>query len=797
MGNALSYPEDGRPSACVAACKRPCIDADEGDDSAGTSPKPVKSNLFADLPPPQSAATISLHIDAEEAEAVKSVSIEPPSTTILSNNADAPMLCGLLIHLDETGSCWMQFVKDNKLSHIHPNIHVPEFLEDLEELGGGGSGATIIKGAGQEFGSVVMKHGGHKETEETFALATLKEQLRLRGDANEEAKQGASRLQARLSGFEFIYVSQPHIRERGSEMWAPAIQKLKAMWMLQHLGVPKGTKDSNDPASPTSARSPENSARKRRGIRVCDLACSKKVELFKDRLEIHLDADTEFDTYNKMRCNAVGEGYTYLEKFVGEFMALQKEHKWKITLAQKTIGGSKPKTASKILTSGMLEGPLLTTLIDEFLSVMRDLQCVTLPSEHSAAVLVRKEVQAMNSVPENQSKTMDCDPSKVSDLADCFVGFAIKKNFHREKGRFKLLRDMGEWFRGEHFHPTEDETLPAHFLGLLLKSGAQMEDVFATGPTGQTALDMYCDCWRDLLEHATSVESVMALESIWNCGLVDCGLHNIFLSEESLYLFDTGAPSLMPLPAFLTKFLFSFFHALGMEEDSLGSWVNRFKPAGSKLKLTDDTKTLFPKVVKAFKLTLRCFVRQIFDDEKAVCDLLGKYVVLQLLSDAAFCLERFQMKHGNGKRQPEPDQSVNLEEFQPQPQVSTAKPNSTENGEPSVKAQHRRSSAPATFAKGSTFCLGLERWLWRALWDLYIATEVANEDWYDEVEGPLPQGDMSLRPQNHLYRARRSNSSDYDDLGAQGGWNIQEFALPLLPKSDISKSEPLRNVRTA
>lgn len=61
----------------------------------------------------------------------------------------------------------------------------------------------------------------------------------------------------------------------------------------------------------------------------------------------------------------------------------------------------------------------------------------------------------------------------------------------------------------------------------------------------------------------------------------------------------------------------------------------------------------------------------------AVRGLLIRYTALQLLSDAAFCLEKWQIKGG---------------------------------GAPSYgEGNHNR---------------GLEKWLWRALWDVYVATDV-------------------------------------------------------------------------
>ena len=67
------------------------------------------------------------------------------------------------------------------------------------------------------------------------------------------------------------------------------------------------------------------------------------------------------------------------------------------------------------------------------------------------------------------------------------------------------------------------------------------------------------------------------------------------------------------------------------------------------------------------------FLADVFEGEAAVRKLMVRYVILQLLSDAAFCLERWEHKGGG------------VEHLRP---------------------------------------LALEKWLWRAMWDIYIATEV-------------------------------------------------------------------------
>ena len=148
-------------------------------------------------------------------------------------------------------------------------------------------------------------------------------------------------------------------------------------------------------------------------------------------------------------------------------------------------------------------------------------------------------------------------------------------------------------------------------------------------------------------------------------------------------MFDLGEPTLEPRPAFLTKFLMSFFHTLGMETAGPGGiWKNRFDIVHDpddnidRLSLTSETKDRIPYLVDDFNATVDYIIKNVFCDDTSVRQLMLKYVVMQLLSDASFCLQRWESKGGGSERFGE------------------------------------RSKDP------------LEKWLWRTLWDCYIASFV-------------------------------------------------------------------------
>jgi hypothetical protein len=111
------------------------------------------------------------------------------------------------------------------------------------------------------------------------------------------------------------------------------------------------------------------------------------------------------------------------------------------------------------------------------------------------------------------------------------------------------------------------------------------------------------------------------------------------------------------------------------EECKDGVWKNRFVPGAHELALTEETKALLPKACDAFRFALDYLIEVLFDGEESVRALLIKYVTIQLLSDAAFCLEKWTIKGGGRLRD----------------------------------ANHNKN---------------IVEWLWRPLWDIYVASYI-------------------------------------------------------------------------
>ena len=596
---------------------------------------------------------------AKEGERLMTPHHSPPAAGTLQV---LPEDHGLLIQLNNS-RVEISSEVDAHWPEIHSNCYAPAALTGVHLLAGGGSGTAVFEGDHPVVGDVVMKHGGPKDLQEVFSLSLISQQLQERQvDAN-----AAERMKKRIPEFVMIYFSPFSLRDRGRERWS---QTMRSSQKLVQKNEDDNTDDESDSDDSKEDTNDSTEYPMKRYI-------PRRIRLVEGTDEVvALDMCFNYVAFeipaSAMQCHTVENGHAFLAELLEELIPIQQEQKWKFTVAQKKIGGSTAQNGAAVLTSGKLSGELLDRLIQDFVCVIRDLRKVTLPSETMGVETVRNELRDLR---------LSKDVTSISKTADEFVGSAIKKNF-APGGRFQLLRDMGEQFRTKTLVLTKGEQIPAHFLGRLLKPKVQMGSIFFNSPAPKSALDYFLqddDYWLDLLEHASSFEHPSATDRIWSCGLTDAGLHNLFLCRDrGVELFDLGEPQLSPQPAFLTKFFMSFFHAFGMEENEEGtSWVRRFRVVHrNKLDLTLETQKMMPYCYDAFTFAMDDLIEELFEGDESVRELLIKYVVLQLLSDAAFCLARWEEKGGGKKR------------------------------------------------FGARVAEGLEKWLWRSLWDIFIACDV-------------------------------------------------------------------------
>lgn len=584
---------------------------------------------------------------------------------------DVPMDSGLLIALEADGTCSMTFEPDfNWKKEIHPNAYAPRDLSSVKVLKGGGSGVTVFQGTSSipSLGSLVMKHGRAKDSREVFSLALISRELSLRGAAHPKA---ANDMRWRIPEFKMLYISPHHLRDRGTELWI----KLKTSVRREYQ------RHSSDDLHILEDRENHNNMKKIRICRKEDGSGNGELRIAQSQLDIFIDFDGAVIDERGIVIPQ-NRGFPILLELMDQLIDLQDRKLWKFTIAQKTIGHPDALNGALVHTKGLLNGEMLVNVIDQFLVVIRNLVVLTREDERVGIDKIRKEVAHLQQ--QQQMVEQSCC-SSVSKMADLFCGKAIKKNFDPHRGRFATMTAFGERFRdAQGFDCLEvDEVCPSGYLGRLLKKGTLTDSVFAGGGSSLSAFEVVAkdSFWLEVLATATSLELPAATDLIWTNGLTDAGLHNTFVGNAFLWLFDLGAPEHMPIPAFLTKFLMSFMHVFGMEDDDDdgGGWVCRFVETddGTHLALTPETAAHMPKMHAAFEYALNRFLDELFDGDEAVRKVLLTYVVLQLLSDASFCLTRWQSK-GGGERK--------------------------------------------YYDRGQN----LHKWLWRCLWDLYIATDVLN-----------------------------------------------------------------------
>ena len=423
---------------------------------------------------------------------------------------------GLLITFDcADNTCQLQFVPDQHLESIHPNAYGPAALNDLAILGGGGSGVRVFRGAHPQLGPLVMKHGGYKDTKELFALATIAQDLEKRSPTARDD------MKWRLPEYKMLYISPCHLRETSRELWT---------FLSRTLGFRGSKPDLTDLSEHSSSRatvetcdSEETETKREQGrdIRLFTSSTDDKVHVTvnSSRLKVVLGSNEivhESSDYLYLRYGKDGNGYSAFKALVDKLVPCQKKRFWKFTQAQKTIGGPSAKTGISYLSKGELCGETLETLISEYAKVIRNLQELTLPEEEMGVDKVRSEVKYVTADPYMR-------PCDISDDVDAFVGFAIKKNWDPENGRFFVLRRMGSDFRANSLVLTKAEKLPCRLLGTILKPGSKMNAVFKDAPNIPTALDtkgFKLDTWRVLLRDAVNLRSSAALKRtlvLWYC----------------------------------------------------------------------------------------------------------------------------------------------------------------------------------------------------------------------------------------------------------------------------------------
>jgi len=425
---------------------------------------------------------------------------------------------GLMITMDGR-HCQFHLVPDANYPQIHPNVYAPGNLTNMRILYGGGSGVSVFGGHSPELGDIVMKHGGYKDLEDLFALVTISEELHRRGERTGHIRQ-AHDMQERLPSFRSIYMSPYHIRSRGEEL----VSLLNGFVMNRNWNETNVL--SAEEKSMTDAVADEHTTQAERVAalvkeRSSQVNLGMTIRIFEgddeDSLSFVLnDSNPEqwkpslvlpagSTMFSSSSCVQIrGNPYENLKNVVHGLGPIMTDRAFKFTLAQKKIGGISPKTGNQWLYEGKLSGLVLKNLMDQMIQVIRDLQLLTLPDELDAVDEIRKEVL------EFEESEKGLRAHQISRIADSFVGHAIKKNFHPEKGRQGFLRQVCSKFRDQRLCLKTEEEIPARHLGILLRSGALMSDTFLHTPMEPTVLQMQPHFWRNILRRAVESQDTMS-----------------------------------------------------------------------------------------------------------------------------------------------------------------------------------------------------------------------------------------------------------------------------------------------
>jgi hypothetical protein len=607
---------------------------------------------------------------------------------------------------------------------------------------GGGSGIAVFAGSHPELGDIVMKHGDFKDLKESYALATIAEELKKRGERNSRrSKEAALSMKSCLPEFKMIYISPQHVLLKKKELWGKLRHLVKIGGYSSKIS---SANTSSDSLGSIISKKTESVSSNKIGGRSAISSSSSSLSSLSDstvltpgtsiriyerdqaKAAVHLNEKTKMPSLAIIlpkkftHCidsgtveSSSNEEFDCLKQVYKGLSGIMRSHLFKFTLAQKRIGGTDAKTGSQCLYEGKLHGSLLANLISKFVETVHNLQQLTLLEEVDVADQVRAEVRKLEADPSSKADS-------ISHIADQFMGNAIKKNFHPTKGRILFFKQSCEEFRKNEVFLIPEEKLPAKHLGRLMESGTFMSDVFVGASSEPPMIKPSKNFWINLMGRAVDERKCMspnALKQIWTSGLADAGIHNLFLNESDVFFFDLGEPQLQSIPGFMTKFLFSIFHVLGMQETDDGEWVRRFVPQKDKLGITKETTELLADAYDAYEVCMNRIIDEIFDGDQGLRWLLTQYVTAQLLSDAAFCLQRWKMKGGSQSR----EQNHNT---------------------------------------------GIERWLWRALWDSYVAFDInTKESWHRlKVEHPSCNASTSKIRESIRWSICSSRSSRENSL---------------------------------
>eukprot|EP00929_Paragymnodinium_shiwhaense_P069709 TRINITY_DN35170_c0_g1_i1.p1 TRINITY_DN35170_c0_g1~~TRINITY_DN35170_c0_g1_i1.p1 ORF type:complete len:773 (-),score=203.65 TRINITY_DN35170_c0_g1_i1:187-2421(-) len=392
------------------------------------------------------------------------------------------------------------------------------------------------------------------------------------------------------------------------------------------------------------------------------------------------------------------KGYNALKNVMLPLQKVQWFNGLRFALVRDAVGDTEAQLGAKLAVTGQLKDDGLKTILESYKQLMADLTVMT-GEQTEYAGEVKLELEGIRKE----------EPFRyITSGSDAYCGLLINKNWNADTGLFNSANVIGQLFGGSRCGKfNSHEMQPARYLTQLLQPDAALELTFE-GLSGDTPLNIFRDKKEayKLMEDATEVGD-NAKKRVWSAGVMEATLNTLVVNpkRKKMWFYEVTKPVKVSQPAFVARLLASFWTTLGMEEAKCGSWVNRFKtpdlvgqsvldPPNEALQLTHESKQLTDLMGRAFKEALMFFQKEVFDNDAKVCALLVKYTVVEILSDASYVLTKWRELRKSDKN-----------------------PNSRKN-------------KLANLVKASLEETGVmhAQWLWRSLWDFYIAGDIMNRD---------------------------------------------------------------------
>ena len=354
----------------------------------------------------------------------------------------------------------LALVADHNFHEIHPHVFAPALMRgSTQVLYGGGSGVAVFGGKLETGEEVVMKHGGYKDLNELFALATIQAELTRRSTApdedchtttQEQRTDAAEEMRACMPQFRFIYISPNHIvlrDNRGQELWQE-LRRIIHSWSfdgLPQLTMLEQENTNNENTATEECITLQNQQEEDPTVTpqtTDDLAWNDgmSIRLYEgsgDRIRFFIDTTATFSCSTQHNSNPQrkpslglvlplhsssqsartgnhssirqsqniielqGDAFARLENVIDELRPIMMDHLYKFTLGQKRIGSHTSQTGNQWLYEGVLEGDVLSHLVSQFVAVIRRLQVLTGAKEADVVAEIRQELDALSLLPAN------------------------------------------------------------------------------------------------------------------------------------------------------------------------------------------------------------------------------------------------------------------------------------------------------------------------------------------------------------------------------------------------------------